>query len=322
MTPLQAQSDLAVVILSYNEEANIRRAIDSVKDWVREIHVLDSYSSDRTVEIAESCPGVRVARRAFRDYGDQWNWAIRNLPIRASWILKLDADEQVTPPLRKEIATVLAEPDRPYVGYYLRRYLYFMNRRLRFGGFSSCWHLRLWRRGKGRFEQRSVNEQVVLDGPTGRLRSYLSHDDRKGLSAWIWRHNRYSTMEAEEACFAAQNGSDLSGAAARRRRLKQRIWPLVPFKPIAYFLYVYIIRLGFLDGAAGYHMCRLRSVYHYFIELKKKEARLLGFVSSQETMTPMPRTGPDTQACPPGACTAGGTADGRPLRQTTRRRDR
>ena len=295
MTHPQDESDLAVIILTYNEEPNLERAIRSVHEWAREVHVVDSYSSDRTVEIAESFPKVRVAHHAFRNYGDQWNWALTNLPIQASWILKLDADEQVTPALREEIARALADPEGPCAGYYLRRHLCFMNKRLRFGGFSSCWHLRLWRRGTGLFEQRAVNEQVVLNGRTGRLRSYLLHDDRKGLSAWIWRHNRYSTMEAEEACFGGQRADGLRGAAARRRWLKRWVWPLVPFRPTFYFFYVYFLRLGFLDGAAGYHMCRLRSVYHYLTELKKKEGRLYGSVSSQETLAPMPKTGPDKE---------------------------
>ena len=280
MTQLQNESDLAVVILTYNEEPNIRRAIDSVKDWVREIHVVDSLSSDRTVEIAESCPKVRVARHAFLNYGDQWNWALRNLPIRASWILKLDADEMVPAGLRDEIRQELTRKENPYAGYYLRFRLHFMGRQLRFGGFSRTWLLRLWRRDRGCFESRPVNEHLILDGPAGRLRSYLVHHDRKGLGAWIWRHNRYSTMEAA-ACLRRTADSALAGPAGRRRWLKRWIWPFVPFKPTIYFVYVYILRLGFLDGRAGYHMCKLRSIYHYLIELKKKEARLFGPVPFQ-----------------------------------------
>ncbi len=286
MTPAPPKTDVSVVILTYNEEANIACALRSVTAWAKEVFVVDSYSSDRTVEIARQFPQARVFFNQFESYGVQWNWAIDNLPISGAWILKLDADETISPQLRDEIAAETARSDNPNVGYYVRFRLRFMNHWFRFGGFSRTWLLRLWRTNSGRFESRSVNEHVVLSGSAGRLRSYLLHDDQKGLSAWIWRHNRYSTMEAE--AYFAKDAENLTGPAGRRRWLKRHVWPFVPLKPTVYFLYLYLFRLAILDGLAGFHLCRLRSLYYYLTELKKKEYRLLGRVSSPEEMVPMP----------------------------------
>src|SRR5262249_28335449 len=142
----------------------------------------------------------------FVHYADQRNWALDHLPFRHPWVLFLDADERVTPELRREIeGIVIAAPvDRPR-GYYVNRRFIFLGRWIRHAGWYPSWNLRLFQRGYGRYEARAVHEHVVLDGAAAYLRYDLLHDDQRPLEAFIARHNRYSTLEAR-ARFAAEHG--------------------------------------------------------------------------------------------------------------------
>ncbi len=264
-------ADVSIVILTYNEEVNIGAALRSVCSWTKEVFVVDSGSTDRTADIARSFPGVRVVQHAFDSYGAQWDWALNHLPLTACWVMKLDADEWVSDSLREEIVRLTRDADCRHSGYYMRFRLRFDNQWLRFGGFHRTWILRLWRRDSGQSDKRPVNEHVVVHGTVGRLRSYFMHDDRKGISAWLRRHNYYSTEEAREAVGGTQ--LELTGPAGRRKWFKRHVWPYVPWKPLFYFAYVYFVRLGILDGRAGFRYACLRSFYYYLIELKKSEMR-------------------------------------------------
>jgi len=278
---------LTVLILTLNEERNIARALGSVAGWAQEIWVVDSFSKDATLDVCRSFPGVRVTQHAFSSYGAQWNWALENLPIETEWVMKLDADEVVGEELRREIGHALACAPPGVVGFALWRKFVFMGRWLKHT-VGKCYQVRVWRRGRARFEDREVNEHLLLEGRVVRLRAPLLHEDRKGISAWVWRHNRYSTMEAREQLRGLRGrprpGGDRS--VAFRRFVKDRIWPLVPCKPFVHFLHLFVFRLGFLDGRAGWTYARLRSFYYYLIEVKKREYALTGEVSSQDVVSP------------------------------------
>lgn len=287
---MSPKADLAVFIPTYNEEPNVRRAIESVLGWAAQVFVVDSFSKDRTVEIARSCPQVEVHQHAFENYSKQWNWALDNLPIRATWVMILAADEAVPPQTREEIERALASAPAEVAAFQMWWKLIFMGRWLKHMS-GRAYNVRIWRRGRSRFEDRAVNEHAIVDGQVRRIEEPLIHDDRKGISAWVWRHNRYSTMEAQEhvksiGTVRAQPSTTvrLGGKEAFRRFLKDRVWPLVPFKPLAYFLYLYVLRLGFLDGWQGLAYARLRWFYYYLIELKKREHALTGEVSSPDVM--------------------------------------
>ena len=254
------QVPVSVLILTRNEESNIAGCLQSVR-WADELFVVDSLSTDRTVEIAKAM-GAQVYLHAFEGYAQQRNWALENLPFAHDWILMLDADERITAPLAEQIRSVAASPDTHYAGYFLNRRFYFLGRWLKYGGLSPNWIMRLFRRHAARCENREVNEHILLTGPAGRLDGPLDHQDNRGISEWIAKHNRYASLEAEIFLRERSEGSGeesitprLKGHQAERRRwLKLRLWDRLPLllRPFLNFLYNYLLRGGFLDGQPGF----------------------------------------------------------------------
>ncbi len=273
---------IAVVVLAFNEEANLDACLDLVKGWSREVFVVDSYSTDRTVEIALSRAGdgVRVVQHAFEDYSKQWNWALRALPISAPWTLKLDADERVTPEFKAELDALLKTVPPDMEGFYFRRRFHFMGRKLRWLG-QVGYDLRLWRTGKAVFEDRSVNEHALIDGRAGYVKAYVDHYDYKSTTDWIEKHNRYASLEARhliEGKILGDVRARFWGRPDERRAWLRLLYQKLPAGPVVYFLYLYFIRLGFLDGLGGLYYCLLRAQYFFWIELKFLEYRTTGWL--------------------------------------------
>lgn len=250
-------ADVAVIVLTGNEEANIAQALDSVTGWAREIFILDSFSTDRTLEIARAY-GCHIAQHRFDNYGTQRNVALDTLPIRSEWVLFLDADEWLPDALKQEISAVLAA--RPQAnGFYLNRRLIWMDRWVRHGYYPS-WILRLFRRGTGRCEDRDVNEHLIVEGATAQLHQDFIHQDRKGLTAWIAKHNDYATRSARALLATAATAdreiaARFAGTQAERTRwLRLRVWNRMPplVRPFFYFFYRYVLKGGFLDGVPGF----------------------------------------------------------------------
>lgn len=249
-------TDIAVIILTYNEEPNIAQALESVQGWARQIFVLDSCSTDRTLEIAGKY-GCHIAQNKFENYAKQRNYALDHLPVRSEWVLFLDADEWLPDALKQEISTLIAiTPEEN--GFYINRRLIWMGRWIRRGYYPS-WILRLFRYGKCRCEDRAVNEHLIVDGKTGQLRNDFMHEDRKGVTDWIANHNGYATREALELFNKPTAGLQIDvrfwGTQAERKRwLRYRLWNHLPplVRPVLYFIYRYIFRGGFLDGKAGF----------------------------------------------------------------------
>ena len=277
---IDATTDVTVVLLTYNEEVNIAQALDSVIGWARAVYVLDSYSTDRTLDIARG-RGVVIYQHRFTDYAAQRQHALDALPIATEWTLFLDADEWLPGDLRAEISALIQRRP-PENGFFVRWRLIWMGRWIRRGYYPS-WILRLFRTGTARCEARSVGEHLVVDGATGRLTRHFIHEDRKGIAAWIDKHNGYATREAVELLVRAQ-GADaqrmpgrLFGSQRERTRwLRDRVWSRLPplLRPFLYFLYRYAIRGGFLDGreALIYHF--LQALWFPFlIDAKYLEAR-------------------------------------------------
>ncbi len=273
--------DLAVIILTFNEEANLPAALDSVCGWASEIYVVDSYSTDRTVDIAleRSAEGVRVVQHAFENYSRQWNWALSHLPIRAGWTLKLDADERATEQFRREVEAATGAAPAEVEGMYFRRMFFFMGQALRWGGVSSNYVMHLWRTGRAVFENRSVNEHAMVQGRTRKLSALVEHHDSRSIADWIDKHNRYSSMEALNAIngnLTGQLAPRLFGSPDERRIWLRQVFWLVPARHVMYFLFRYVARLGCLDGRPGFRYCFLRASYRYWTELKLIEYRLRG----------------------------------------------
>jgi len=256
------KSTLAVVILTLNEEKNLPHTLHSVIGCAEEVVVLDSFSTDSTLDIAKQY-GCKVFQNRFEDYGKQRNHAIAVLPIASEWILFLDADERLTEGLKREIREKLATVPEEN-GFFIKRRLIWMGKWIR-RGYYPTWILRLFRRAKGRCEERAVNEHLLVEGRVGYLKNDFVHEDRKGIDEWIAKHNQYATREAEELLRRDQGVREgeialqFSGSQAQRKRwMRHRVWNRLPplMRPFLYFFYRYVLRGGFLDGRAAL-------VYHF-----------------------------------------------------------
>jgi glycosyltransferase involved in cell wall biosynthesis len=269
---------LSVVILTLNEQENLPYALQSVSGWAQEIVVLDSGSTDATVSIAESF-GARVVFHAFEDYSKQRNYALRELDVRTEWVLFLDADEWVPPALRTEISSLLAS--RPNAnGFFVTFRLVWMGTLIRFG-YRPSWLLRLVRSEFAVCDDRGINEHLTVSGEAGYLRAALVHEDRRGVSQWIDKHDRYAALEAASLFSSASTTSNDSGRllgtrAQRTRWIRERVWRHLPplLRPWLYFLVRFVMRGGFLDGRTGFAFHFLHALwYQTLIDIKLLEMR-------------------------------------------------
>jgi glycosyltransferase involved in cell wall biosynthesis len=266
---------LSVIVLTRDEEDNLPACLASVRALGAQVFVVDSGSTDRTVEIARAA-GCQVVEHPFENYARQRNWAFDHLPIATPWTLCLDADERLTPDLAAEIGAIVSQPDAGHDGYMLRKRTIFMGRWLRHGGQYPAWHLRLFRTGRGRCEARLYDQHFVVDGRIGRLRNDYIDVITSDLGTFISRHNRWAELEAAEilahSSGAAPQGPTvaprLTGTAIERRRfLRTRVYQRFPLfvRPFLFWIYGYILRLGFLDGVEGLVFHTLQRFWYRFL---------------------------------------------------------
>lgn len=268
---------ISVLILTLNEEVNLRRCIESVS-WSDDIVVLDSGSTDRTVEIAREM-GARVVVRPFDNERDHRTFSLRQITFKYAWVYNPDADEFATPELGEEMRKIAADPKTDCVAYMVRRKNMFMGRWLRHGGMTSTTIMRFFKPESITF-RRCINPEYLCNGQVGCLRSYLLHYSfNKGLNAWVEKHNRYSWDEARETLADLRGGHmnwkglfTFSDGVIHRRALKQLSFRL-PCRSVLRFVYMYLFKLGILDGRAGLTYCLLVSFYEYLITVKVWEIR-------------------------------------------------
>jgi glycosyltransferase involved in cell wall biosynthesis len=264
---------VSVLVLTLNEKENLPRCLGAL-DWSDDIVVLDSHSTDGTQDLARSL-GARIFERTFDNFAGQRNYALDQIEFRNEWILHLDADEVVTPALRDEIAQAIE--NARFGAYRIASKLIFRGRWLRFSGMYPTYQVRLGRRGELRFKQVGHGQREEIDSHrVGALKEpYLHYGFSRGLADWIERHNRYSTDEALKNVSDADLGFRqlLSTDRTDRRRALKRLSAHLPFRPTLRFLYMYLLRLGFLDGRAGWTYCRLLAMYEYWIVLKERQFR-------------------------------------------------
>jgi glycosyltransferase involved in cell wall biosynthesis len=258
----------AVIVLSFNSEETLDATLSRARLVSDEIFVVDSFSSDRTVEIARSC-GATVIQHPFEHYGAQRNWAIDNLPVTRPWQLHLDADEWMDNEL---VAAINALPDSPqHSGYFLPRYVRFLGRVLRHGGMSPTWHLRLFRSGSGRCEDRKYDQHFILTtGTSSQLSGSMIDDIRMSLSEWTARHNRWADGEVAEMNAQQETGRlqpDAHGNPAQRKRYLRQKYNQLPLfvRPFGLFFYRFLFRLGFLDGTEGFIFWVLQTFWFRFL---------------------------------------------------------
>lgn len=272
---------VTVVILTFNEADNLAQALGSVCGWAYDVFVLDSHSTDATRAVAAR-HDCQVFCHAFESYARQRNHALDHLPFRTDWVLFLDADEIVTPELRSEIGAVLANGPAED-GFFVNRRLIWMDRWIRRGIYPS-WLLRLFRRSRGRYGDRPVNEHVVVNGAIGYLQHDLLHQDRKGVRDWVAKHMRYAEYEAAELLRTPGAEFDVQPSlwgdqVARKRWVRVRVWQRCPplVRPLLYFAYRYVLRGGWLDGTAGFtYHCLQAFWYPLMIDVRYLELKRTG----------------------------------------------
>jgi len=262
-----------VILLSFNSQDTLGATLTRARQVSDEIFVVDSFSSDGTVALAESF-GATVVQHAFENYGAQRNWAIDNLPITGKWQLHLDADEVMDDEL---VAAIQALPDAPdHAGYFVPRYVKFLGRVMRHGGMSPTWHLRLFLTGVGRCEDRKYDQHYMLTGTgtTGQLPGVMIDDIAMSLSEWTARHNRWADGEVAEMDAArsgdAEDGrlvADPKGNPAQRKRALREKYNNLPLfvRPFALFFYRFVFKLGFLDGTEGFIFWVLQTFWFRFL---------------------------------------------------------
>jgi glycosyltransferase involved in cell wall biosynthesis len=290
-----ASVGVTVVILTFNEARHIARAIASVRPFASEIVVVDSVSTDNTVAIATGA-GARVLQHPFVNYSEQFQWALDNGGIATRWTLRLDADEVIEPDLADEIARRLPTLPADVVGVNFDRKHVFMGRWVRHGGRYPLRLLRLWRTGQGRIEQRWMDEHIVVSGGrTVTFKGGFADRNENDLTFFTAKHNAYATREAIDVLSQryglldrdeALNAASASRQAGTRRWLKERVYNRLPLwaGPLLYFLYRYVIQLGFLDGRTGtiYHVLQ-GFWYRYLVACKVYEYdRVLRALPSRE----------------------------------------
>lgn len=273
---MPARATITVLVPTYNEERNLPDCLACLT-WADQIIVCDSFSTDRTVEIARQFTEY-VFQHEYLDSAAQKNWAMATLPIQGDWTLIVDADEQVVPELAEEIQAVLQSDDPEYAGYFVNRRNFFFGKWIRHAGMYPSWNLRLFRTGGGRYENKKVDADVSIarPGKIGHLRNDMLHHTAPTIAATVQRWNRYSTWDALERAKPLDARDDSAATASTSGRAAttlRRVYERLPFKPLAMFLCMYLLRGGILDGKAGFYVCALYGLREFLAGAKLWELR-------------------------------------------------
>ncbi len=264
----------SIYILTYNEEIDIADCIKSAL-LSDDIIIVDSYSSDRTIEIASDYP-VRIVQNRFESHGKQRTWMLKEVETKYEWVYILEADERMTPELFAECLTAIKSGQA--IGYYVAERVMFLGKWIPHSTQYPRYQMRLFDKSKVWFDDYGHTEREVCDGKTSFLKAtYPHYTSGKGLSRWIEKHNRYSTDEAEETIRQLEKGKVswktlvFGKSEVERRRALKDLSLRLPFRPIVRWFYMYFILKGFLDGKAGFAWCTLQAFYEYLILLKVEE---------------------------------------------------
>ncbi len=276
---------ISVLILTYNEEKHIKRCIKSLLPLTNRIFVVDSYSTDNTVEIAESL-GAKIYQNKWKNYASQFQWGLDNCPINTEWVMRMDADEYLLPSLAKEIKEKLDFLPEDINGIYIKRRVKFLGKWIRYGGYYPIWLLRIWKYKEGKIEERWMDEHIKLENPkTVKFENDIVDENLNNLTAWTNKHNNYATREAVDLLNYIYNFKiydeiepDIFGTQEQRKRWFKIKYAKMPLfvRPFIYFMYRYFFKLGFLDGKEGliWHFlqggwyrflvdAKIYEIYHY-----------------------------------------------------------
>ncbi|UOR04485.1 glycosyltransferase family 2 protein [Hymenobacter aerilatus] len=276
---------ITVILLTHNEEKHIARCLKSLAPIAAAVFVIDSFSTDRTCDIAREM-GAQVFQNPWVNYSTQFNWALQNCPIQTPWTMRMDCDEYLLPELITEIQQKIPVARPEVGGFIIKRRVYFMDRWIKHGGFYPHRLLRIWRTNTATLEDRWMDEHVVLEaGTTEALTHDMVDHNLNDLTWWINKHNHYATREMldllaiHNKTTSAQNVDvSLSGEQySRKRWVKEKLYSRIPLfaGPFFYFLYRYFLLLGFLDGKPGLIWHFLQGFwYRFLVDAKLYEHRL------------------------------------------------
>ncbi len=275
---------LSVVVLTWNEAIHLDRCLSSIADLADEIVIVDCGSNDATLEIAQRFT-AKFIHNPWVNYSNQFKFGVSNVSASCKWIMRLDADEYLTETLRASVRDLLSNPPEHINGAYFPRRMAFMGRQINHGGIFPAYMLRLFRLGQGEIEDRWMDEHIKVKGDTVVLKGELIDDNLNSLTWWTEKHNKYASREAVDLLnleFAFMTHDSVASAidgsqAGFKRWLKEKIYFRLPsgLRALAYFLYRYVIRLGFLDGKEGAMFHILQGFwYRYLVDCKVYEVKL------------------------------------------------
>lgn len=275
--------DLTAVIIAFNEELHIARCIERLRGIARRVVVIDSHSTDATVEIARA-QGAEVIAHSFVNHAAQFNWGVNAADIQTRWVLRMDADEYLDEAGARNLRAALESAPDEVSAFALRRGVVFQERRIRFGGISNVFLTRVWRRGMARVEARWMDEQVLVnDGLTLQIdEGAIIDENLNDIGWWTAKHNSYTTRQMVQAMLGELDRADLidmkqlNPHVRRKRIFRERIYGPAPLflRAIVYFVYRYIFALGFLDGKAGFLFHYFQGLWNFFlVDVKIFEAR-------------------------------------------------
>lgn len=269
---------LHAIVLTLNEEKHLARCLESIRDCCATVVVVDSGSTDRTIDIARDF-GASVLSNAWINYASQLNFGIRALAGRGGWVLRIDADE-ILRASASEVRETLALAPAHVDGLLVRRRLHFLGRPMKWGGMDPVWQLRIWREGRGACERRWMDEHMIVQGAVKKSKLLLDDINLNSLGWWIDKHNKYAAREAIDILARKYGMLEIETVqrpqldqTTVKRFLKERVYlPLGGTRSFLYFLYRYLFRLGFLDGIEGYYFHVLQGLcYRAMVDAKVLE---------------------------------------------------
>jgi glycosyltransferase involved in cell wall biosynthesis len=265
---------ISAIVMTANEKLNLEECLNSIKDYVDDIIIIDCYSHDNTLEIAKKFTN-KIYQNKWINYSKQYIWAIENTDIKNEWILRIDADERWSREGFEELRKIIEQDSAD--GVYVKMKIFFMGRWIKHGGFYPNYFLRVYKKSKGRMEDRWMDEHISVDGKT--VISSIdviesNYDRQKNISLWTDKHNSYSTREAVEFLIAKYKLKEMDSVAnifgnktEKKRWLKENFYFRIPLflRPFLYYIHRYIFKLGFLDGKEGFIFHYLHAFWYRFL---------------------------------------------------------
>ena len=265
---------VTAIVLTYNEERNLRACLESIVAYVDDIIIVDSISNDKTEEIAREFTS-KFYENKFINQAKQFIWGIANTDIKNEWVLRIDADERWTKEGFDELRKIIEDDSAD--GVYVKMKIYFMSQWIKHGGNYPNYFLRVYKKSKGQMEDRWMDEHIKVDGKVVHSNIDVieaNYDRQENITLWTTKHNGYSTREAIDFLIAKEQIAKVDTVAnlfgnktERKRWLKENVYFKVPLfvRPILYWVYRYVFQLGFLDGKRGFVYHTLHAFWYRFL---------------------------------------------------------